>query len=118
MNQQLTVYERIAFLEEENRQLREILEDLANPVFDPLVAMDEPEHFTPMERKVLSLLFKHEGQFIQGDRILTVMYSCDNNPPQPQIIRVVISRIRKKLRKYTIITRTFDGYCLIELPVV
>ena len=106
---------RIAFLEAELACMRKTIQELASPLFDPNITLGEDDHFTPMERRLLCVLNNHKGKIVNHKPLMELLYAYDDmawNPPQDDIIKVYISKIRKKLKHHEIICDWGVGYAL------
>ena len=94
--------DRVGYLEEENRQLREALE--------PAVALPVDWKLTKTEARVLLALHRVRQGYMNRERLLVALYGLEVDV-EPKIVDVMVCKIRRKLRTagVTIPIRTFHG---------
>lgn len=76
-------------------------------------------HFTPLEHRVFCILYRHVGNTVPLGLIMDAVYAASDEPPSDVIVKVIISRIRKKLshiKRCRIQTVWRVGYGLIRSP--
>lgn len=113
-NANRTYRDRVAYLEAEIAAMRKTFASLSSPLFNPKITLGEDSHFSPMERRVLSVLHTYMGKFVNHEPLIDVLYGCDPNPPQDDVIKVYVSKIRKKLTHHDIVCDWGVGYSLIK----
>lgn len=92
----------------ENDELRETVRQLREATSTPVDLPEWLPHLSPKERGVLSLL--RGGQVISVDRIMTVLYGDrGNDPPDDNIVRVWVCKLRRKLAPYNLALRNVYG---------
>ena len=102
LNEIAKLRDRLSYLEEENRQLREALE--------PAVALPVDWKLTKTEARVLLALHRVRQGYMDRERLLVALYGLEVDV-EPKIIDVMICKLRKKLRVAgaVIPIRTFHG---------
>ena len=93
--------------------LRETLAGLTTDAFE---CPGETEHFTPLQRRILSALMKADGAVVLKDALYSALYfDRVNDPPEPKVIDIFISKIRGKLINHTITTHRCAGWSMEEI---
>lgn len=94
--------DRLDYLEEENRQLREALE--------PAVALPVDWKLTKTEARALLALHRVRQGYMNRERLLVALYGMEIDV-EPKIIDVLVCKIRRKLKDAGAIIpiRTFHG---------
>lgn len=94
--------DRLEYVEEENRQLREALE--------PSVALPVEWRLTKTEARALLALHRVRQGYMSRERLLVALYGLEVDV-EPKMVDVLVCKIRKKLRAAgTAVTiRTFHG---------
>lgn len=93
--------DRLEIAEEENRQLRELL---------------EPEAFLPpefglsaTESRIVELLVRRSPTVVSKQRLYDVIYFGVDDPPEPKVLDVLICKIRSKLKSFGLDLKTKWG---------
>lgn len=94
------------------RQLEDQVEVLKDALADRAVPLPEEWRLTAMEEAVFRVLLKHDVARLTA--ISAALYSDRPDPPDDNIIRVFIFRIRRKLKPFgiTIARARHVGYAL------
>lgn len=96
--------DRIGFLEEQVRQLRDAL-------VPPGFRAPREWKLTAKENAVLAALVERE--LVTRDQMMTALYSHRDDAPEPKIIDVFVHKIRRKLPPDVVIeTRWGEGWSL------
>lgn len=94
--------ERVEFLEEENRQLRETV---LTKTWEPPIELG----LTPQEKIVFTTLRNHDGT-CSKQYIMDMLYSLrPNDVAEEKIIDVYICKIRKKIKEFGLTIETVWG---------
>lgn len=97
-----TLRDRISFLEEENRQLLELLRGTEATVFQYECAFA----MTDKEAEIFSMLM---GRTFVPKRTFDVLWSDRQEPPDEKLIDVFIHKVRRRLEPYCITIETHHG---------
>jgi DNA-binding response OmpR family regulator len=110
----MTLAEENSWLKAEVANLREAIASITTPEFIP---PNEPEHFTPSERRILSLLFANQGKPVRHTAIWQALYGLRNEREQPDsnITKVLVSKTRRKLKNHRIEPVWCVGYRLVKV---
>ena len=84
--------DRIEELEEEVRQLRELLA--------PSLGFPRDFRLTPIEEKILSAIYARAPAVVAHERIRAAVYPDPDTAPETNVIDVRVSSIRRKLKPY------------------
>lgn len=117
MTQHTTMIDRdlvVKRLRDENEELHEQLRQMQQVLTPPFIAPYE-WHLTKYETKVLSSLLS--AKFISKERLFVSLYSDYNDPPTDNNLRVLVSKLRKKLSPFGIVIKFIwgQGYLLEDL---
>ena len=117
MTQHTTMIDRdlvVKYLFAENKKLREKVRLLEQVLTPPFIAPYE-WHLTKYETKVLSSLLS--AKFISKERLFVSLYSDYNDPPTDNNLRVLVSKLRKKLSPFGVVIKFIwgRGYFLEDL---
>lgn len=101
-------------LRDENEELHERLRQMQQVLTPPFIAPYE-WHLTKYETKVLSSLLS--AKFISKERLFVSLYSDYNDPPTDNNLRVLVSKLRKKLSPFGVVIKFIwgQGYLLEDL---
>ena len=76
---------------------------------------NEPAHFTPSERELLWLLWSGQGRTVRHEALWNALYShkpdCDQ--ADPNMVKVILAKARKKLVCHQIRADRGVGYFLV-----
>jgi DNA-binding response OmpR family regulator len=99
---------RIEELEEENRQLRELLA--------PKLTFPVELALSRKQNTLLAMLFRTSPNTVKNDRIFTVFWGDALAPPSEHAVKMQIFALRKKLRDCNIVIQTNygEGYFLTK----
>lgn len=86
--------DRIEELEEEVRQLRDLLA--------PSLGFPRDFRLTPIEEKILSAIYARAPAVVAHERIRAAVYPDPDTAPETNVIDVRVSSIRRKLKPYGI----------------
>lgn len=117
MTQHTTMIDRdliVKRLRDENEELHEQLRQVRQVLTPPFIAPYE-WHLTKYETKVLSSLLS--AKFISKERLFVSLYSDYNDPPTDNNLRVLVSKLRKKLSPFGVVIKFIwgQGYLLEDL---
>ena len=117
MTQHTTMIDRdlvVRRLRDENEELHEQLRQMQQVLTPPFIAPYE-WHLTKYETKVLSSLLS--AKFISKERLFVSLYSDYNDPPTDNNLRVLVSKLRKKLSPFGVVIKFIwgQGYLLEDL---
>lgn len=117
MTQHTTMIDRdlvVKRLRDENEELHERLRQMQQVLTPPFIAPYE-WHLTKYETKVLSSLLS--AKFISKERLFVSLYSDYNDPPTDNNLRVLVSKLRKKLSPFGVVIKFIwgRGYFLEDL---
>ena len=117
MTQHTTMIDRdlvVRRLRDENEELHEQLRQMRQVLTPPFIAPYE-WHLTKYETKVLSSLLS--AKFISKERLFVSLYSDYNDPPTDNNLRVLVSKLRKKLSPFGVVIKFIwgQGYLLEDL---
>lgn len=117
MTQHTTMIDRdlvVKRLRDENEELHEQLRQLKQVLTPPFIAPYE-WHLTKYETLVLSSLLS--AKFISKERLFVSLYSDYNDPPTDNNLRVLVSKLRKKLSPFGVVIKFIwgQGYLLEDL---
>ena len=103
----MNVHERVEYLEEENRQLRSAL---SGPKFD----YPREWKLTRAEQRLLHCLYTGKHGFRQHEALLHAV--AHHEWADDNLLKVQISKVRKKLKPFGIIINTVwgEGYQLFQ----
>ncbi|MBY6243880.1 helix-turn-helix domain-containing protein [Methylosinus sp. Sm6] len=104
MTAALEVRERIETLEEENRQLRDMLK--------PPTTYPAEWRLTPQEADILSILAARAPNAISKTALYEAFTWDNDDPPDPKIIDVLVCKLRAKLKDLHIEIETIWGFGL------
>jgi two-component system, cell cycle response regulator CtrA len=92
----------------ENDELRETVRQLREATTEHVELPEWLPHLSPKERGVLSLL--SGGRIVSVDRIMETLYdNREKEPPDANIARVWICKLRRKLEPYGVIFENIYG---------
>ena len=117
MTQHTTMIDRdlvVRRLRDENEELHEQLRQMQQVLTPPFIAPYE-WHLTKYETLVLSSLLS--AKFISKERLFVSLYSDYNDPPTDNNLRVLVSKLRKKLSPFGVVIKFIwgQGYLLEDL---
>lgn len=117
MTQHTTMIDRdlvVKRLRDENEELHEKVRQLEQVLRPPFIAPYE-WHLTKYETLVLSSLLS--AKFISKERLFVSLYSHYNNPPSDNNLKVLVSKLRKKLSPFGVVIKFIwgQGYLLEDL---
>lgn len=117
MTQHTTMIDRdlvVRRLRDENEELHEQLRQMQQVLTPPFIAPYE-WHLTKYETKVLSSLLS--AKFISKERLFVSLYRDYNDPPTDSNLRVLVSKLRKKLSPFGVVIKFIwgQGYLLEDL---
>ena len=117
MTQHTTMIDRdlvVRRLRDENEKLHEQLRQLKQVLTPPFIAPYE-WHLTEYETKILSSLLS--AKFVSKERLFLSLYSDYNDPPTDNNLRVLVSKLRKKLSPFGVVIKFIwgQGYLLEDL---
>lgn len=107
-NDVVALRERCEILEEENRQLRELLA--------PRIEWPPEWKLSRSMRTILSALYARQG-FVSSEALLQALYGSDEDLRHENIVKIFVSKMRRRLTlalgiDHTIHTVWGSGYCL------
>lgn len=109
MTQHTTMIDRdlvVKRLLAENEELHEQVRQLKQVLTPPFIAPYE-WHLTRYETQILSSLLS--AKFISKERLFVSLYSDDNDPPSDNNVKVLVSRLRKKLLPFGVVIKFVWG---------
>lgn len=117
MTQHTTMIDRdlvVKRLLAENEELHEQVRQLKQVLTPPFIAPYE-WHLTRYETQILSSLLS--AKLISKERLLVSLYSDYNDPPTDNNLRVLVSKLRKKLSPFGVVIKFIwgQGYLLEDL---
>ena len=107
------ILDQIRDMAPETADLCDQAELLASPYMRPCEVLASAQLFTPMEHRMVNLLFSKIGRVVNRGAIMDGMF-FDRAEPQPKVIDIYAYRVRPKLARmgYAMTTIPHVGYCV------